>query len=86
MSNEISNDFVAPDSLACEQVPSRLQLSKRASTNLNRAKEILNSRGINAVTNEEIIRAYLEEFQPLDIASAYLDNRLKQLSSSICDF
>ncbi|EIC1586281.1 hypothetical protein K9692_003696 [Escherichia coli] len=64
----------------------RLLLSRIAHKNLANAKSILKTRGMESVTTDDILRACLEECQPLDIASLYLENRLKQKGSSICDY
>ena len=64
----------------------RIGLSRRAQTNLLRAKEILTSKEMKDVKTEDIFRAWLEEFDPLTIASTYLDYQLKRLDTSICDF
>lgn len=63
----------------------RLHLSRSVHNALTSAKEILNARGVVSVSTEDLVRACLEENQPIDLASLYLENRLKQKGSSICD-
>ncbi|EFS15912.1 hypothetical protein SF2457T_0171 [Shigella flexneri 2a str. 2457T] len=50
------------------------------------AKEILETRGLVSVSTEDLVQACLEENQPLDLASIYLEHRLKQKGTSICEF
>jgi len=67
-------------------ISTRVGLSRRAQANLSRAKDILTSKEMKDVKTEDIFRAWLEEYDPLTIASTYLDNQLKRLDTSICDF
>lgn len=43
-------------------------------------------KGVDSVSIEDLVRACLEENQPIDLASLYLENLLKQKGTSICDF
>lgn len=67
-------------------ISARVGLSRRAQTNLSRAKDILTSKEMKDVKTEDIFRAWLEEYDPATIATTYLDNQLKRLDTSICDF
>ncbi|MGV7963781.1 hypothetical protein QPK13_22770 [Photorhabdus tasmaniensis] len=64
----------------------RFQLSRSAHRTLASAKEILENRGMECVSTEDLVRACLEENQPLDLASLYLEHRLKQKGTSICEY
>lgn len=64
----------------------RLHLSRSTHKMLAGAKDILHSRGLEDVSIEDLLRACLEEHQPLDLASIYLEHRLKQRGGSICDY
>ena len=64
----------------------RLHLSRSTHKMLAGAKAILQMRGLEDVAIEDLLRACLEEYQPIDIASLYLEHRLKQRGGSICDY
>ncbi|EBG2148488.1 hypothetical protein FIP36_17230 [Salmonella enterica] len=64
----------------------RLQLSRSAHRTLAHAKVILQTRGMESVSTEDLVRACLEEHLPIDLASLFLEHRLKQKGTSICDY
>ncbi|MEM0835918.1 hypothetical protein J4V07_24405, partial [Escherichia coli] len=64
----------------------KIQSRSSASRALTTAKEILETRGLVSVSTEDRGQACLEENQPLGLASIYLEHRLKQKGTSICEF
>ncbi|EGH2839870.1 hypothetical protein J6187_004473 [Salmonella enterica] len=83
----ISDSPTVPADALCESNSQvKIQLSRSASRALMTAKEILETRGLESVSTEDLVRACLEENQPLDLASIYLEHRLKQKGTSICEF
>ena len=64
----------------------RLHLSRGTHKMLAGAKAILQTRGLEDVAIEDLLRACLEEHQPIDMASIYLEHLLKQRGNSICDY
>ena len=84
MSNTDSQTVPA-DALCENSSQVKIQLS-RSSRALTTAKEILETRGLVSVSTEDLVQACLEENQPLDLASIYLEHRLKQKGTSICEF
>ncbi|MGU6064082.1 hypothetical protein [Enterobacter hormaechei] len=85
MSRTVSQS-VTEDCLFDTRTQVRLQLSRSVHKTLASAKEILQGRGVDSVSIEALVRACLEENQPIDLASLYLENLLKQKGTSICDF
>lgn len=77
---------VPADALCENSSQVKIQLSRSASRALMTAKEILENRGLESVSTEDLVRACLEENQPLDLACIYLEHRLKQKGTSICEF
>ncbi|EHK7513444.1 hypothetical protein ICF94_004217 [Escherichia coli] len=85
MSNTDSQTVPA-DALCENSSQVKIQLSRSTSRALTTAKEILETRGLVSVSTEDLVQACLEENQPLDLASIYLEHRLKQKGTSICEF
>ncbi len=83
MSRTVSQS-VTEDCLFDTRTQVRLQLSRSVHKTLASAKEILQGRGVDSVSIEDLVRACLEENQPID-CSLYLENLLNR-STSICDF
>ena len=77
---------VPADTLCESSSQVKIQLSRSASRALTTAKEILETRGLESVSTEDLVRACLEENHPLDLVSIYLEHRLKQKGTSICEF
>jgi len=84
--NNSDSQTVTTETLCESSSQVKIQLSRHATRALATAKEILETRGLESVSTEDLVRACLEEYQPLDLASIYLEHRLKQKGTSICEF
>lgn len=84
--NNSDSQTVTTETLCESSSQVKIQLSRNATRALTTAKEILETRGLESVSTEDLVRACLEENQALDLASIYLEHRLKQKGTSICEF